>query len=328
MLDDLDRSLIHALHIDGRAPFSKIAAALNVSVQTITRRYQRLRATAGLRVVGLTDPSCAGQTPWLVRLTTTTSTGQSLAYSLARRRDTSWVKLTSGGTEILLVVNIPRGAEVSRASLLQDIPRTAGITAVSAHYILHTYLGGPTAWRGHVAALTDHQRRLLEPNPSGPAHRRAPANSDAALLAALQHDGRATLSHLATATGWSQATVTRRLADLRAARAIFFDVEVDDALLGATAQALLWMSVAPSHLDRVATTLSEHDELAFVAATTGPTNLVTQAMCPDPEALHHYLTRRLGALEGIHTVETTPVLATVKAAGRLPLAAGYRRPPQ
>ncbi|WP_406280269.1 Lrp/AsnC family transcriptional regulator [Nocardia sp. NBC_00881] len=225
-------------------------------------------------------------------------------------------------------MNIPRGAEVSRSSLLQNIPRTAGITAVSAHYILHTYLGGPTAWRGHVAALTDHQRRLLEPNPSGPARPRAPANSDAALLAALQHDGRATLSHLATATGWSQATVTRRLADLRAARAIFFDVEVDDALLGATAQALLWMSVAPSHLDRVATTLSEHNELAFVAATTGPTNLVTQAMCPDPEALHHYLTRRLGALEGIHTVETTPVLATVKAAGRLPLAAGYRRPPE
>jgi DNA-binding Lrp family transcriptional regulator len=87
------------------------------------------------------------------------------------------------------------------------------------------------------------------------------------------------------------------------------------------------MAVAPAQLDRVATALAGHDELAFVAATTtGPTNLVAQAMCADPEALHRYLTERLGALDAIHALETAPVLATVKAAGRLrpirPHAAG------
>lgn len=121
MLDDVDRGLIHALHIDGRAPFSKIAAVLDVSTQTVTRRYQRLRATAGLRVVGLADPRRAAHTQWLVRLTTTTASSQNLANSLARRPDTSWVKLTSGGTEILLVVTIPRG-DASRSILLRDLP--------------------------------------------------------------------------------------------------------------------------------------------------------------------------------------------------------------
>ncbi|WP_433685542.1 Lrp/AsnC family transcriptional regulator [Nocardia sp. CA-119907] len=326
MLDDVDRGLIHALHIDGRAPFNKIAAVLNVSTQTVIRRYQRLRATAGLRVVGLADPSHAGHTQWLVRLTTTTGTGQRLAHALARRQDTSWVKITSGGTEILLVVNIPRDAAASRSLLLRDLPRAAGITAVSAHYVLHTYLGGPTAWRGHTAALAEHQRNQLRPNRSDPAPRRDLTDTDAALLAALQQDGRAPLARLAAATGWSRATVTRRLAELQAAQAVFFDVELDDAQFGATTQALLWMSVAPAYLDRVATALADHDELAFVAATTGPTNLVAQAMCPDTEALHHYLTHRLGALEGIHALATTPVLVTVKAAGRLPHpdAAGRR----
>ncbi|MEV5838430.1 AsnC family transcriptional regulator [Nocardia sp. NPDC052112] len=316
MLDDVDRGLIHALHIDGRAPFSKIATVLGVSTQTITRRYQRLRATAGLCVVGLTDPGHAGHTQWLVRLTTTTASGRNLANSLARRPDTSWVKLTSGGTEILLVVNIPRASAASRSLLLRDLPRAAGITGVSAHYVLHTYLGGPTAWRGHITALREQQRKQLEPNRSGPTPRRGLADSDAALLNALQQDGRATSAQLATATGWSQATVSRRLAELRAAQAIFFDVELDDARFGATTQALLWMSVAPSQLDRVATALAEHEELAFVAATTGPTNLVAQAMCTDPEALHHYLTHRLGAFEDIRTLETAPVLATVKAVAR------------
>ncbi|WP_433758840.1 Lrp/AsnC family transcriptional regulator [Nocardia sp. CA-135398] len=312
MLDNVDRGLIHALHIDGRAPFSKIAAVLNVSTQTVTRRYQRLRAAAGLRVVGLPDPSHAGHDQWLVRLTSTTASGQNLANSLARRPDTSWVKLTSGGTEILLVVSIPRG-DAARSILLRDLPRAAGITAVSAHYVLHTYLGGPTAWRGHISALNEQQRKRLEPSRTGPAPRRGLAETDAALLSALQHDGRATLTQLATTTGWSEATVTRRLAELQAAQAIFFDVELDAAHFGATTQALLWMSVAPSQLDRVATALAEHEELAFVAATTGPTNLVAQALCSDPEALHGYLTQRLGAFDAIHNLETTPVLATVKA---------------
>ncbi|MFE2582612.1 AsnC family protein, partial [Streptomyces sp. NPDC059378] len=53
MLDDIDRGLIHALHIDGRAPFSVIADVLGVSGQTISRRYRRLCADAALRVVGL-----------------------------------------------------------------------------------------------------------------------------------------------------------------------------------------------------------------------------------------------------------------------------------
>jgi hypothetical protein len=69
MLDDLDRALIHALHIDGRAPFRQIATALDVSPQTVVRRYRRLRTEASLRVVGLPHPHQAGQTQWLVRLT-------------------------------------------------------------------------------------------------------------------------------------------------------------------------------------------------------------------------------------------------------------------
>src|SRR4051812_26314984 len=140
MLDDLDRAVIHALHIDGRAPFSRIADVLDVSTQTVTRRYRRLRAEAGLRVVGAmaydlhhAPPQPAPRryrrlraeaglrvvgamaydlheaTRWMVRLTCTPPTAQSLARSLARRPDTSWVKLTSGGTEIFAIVDVPDG---------------------------------------------------------------------------------------------------------------------------------------------------------------------------------------------------------------------------
>lgn len=315
-LDDVDRGLIHALHIDGRAPFSQIGAVLGVSTQTVARRYRRLRTEAGLRVVGLPDTSGIGKAQWLVRLTTTPAAAQNLANSLARRSDTSWVKLMSGGTEILLIVDVPLGARTSRSLLLHDIPRTAGITGVSAHLVLHTYHGGPGVWHGHVNALNTAQQQQLRIATDASPQRRALSPAETALLGALSRDGRSGLVELAAATGWSPATVTRRLTELRATGALFFDVEFDDALFGATTRALLWMSIAPAHLDEVATTLAGHEELAFVVATTGSANLVAQAMCQDPAALHRYLTARLGALDAIRTLETAPVLATVKAGGR------------
>ncbi|MFL6120856.1 Lrp/AsnC family transcriptional regulator [Actinophytocola sp.] len=314
MLDDIDRGLIHALHLDARAPFGRLGAVLGVSTQTVARRYQRLRAEAGLRVVGMPDPDRAGLKQWIVRLTAQPATARTLARSLARRPETSWVKLTSGGTEIVTIVHTP--VDEPSAMLLHDIPRTASVTAVSAHFLLHTYLGGPTAWRGRVTALSEEQQRSLRP--PAPVVADVPLTpADRALVDALRHDGRLSNADLAAATGLSAATAARRLADLRARGAIFFDIEVRAALYGVTTQAFLWMAVAPADLDAVATTLATHDELAVVAATTGPTNLIAHALCPGPAALHRYLTHRLGALPAIHTLHTAPVLETLKAIGPL-----------
>jgi DNA-binding Lrp family transcriptional regulator len=328
MLDDIDRALIHALRIDGRAPFNKIAAVLETSPQTIARRYQRLRAEAALRVVGVAEPQRAGQAQWLVRLTASPRSAPDLARALVRRPDTSWVKLTSGGSEITAIVNTSASSS-SHSLLLRYIPRTASITSVSAHCLLHTYLGGPTYWRGSGGALREEQARQLMPEdragaPAGP--RQAIQDGDGELLAALQQDGRASLADLAAATGYSPVTVARRLADLQASGSIFFDVEIDPALLGAPTQALLWMSVTPAYLDEVATALAKDEELAFVAATTGPTNLVATALCKDPADLHHFLAHRLGGLPEIRSLETAPVLQTLKASSPLnPADATARR---
>ncbi|MDQ0753260.1 hypothetical protein QF034_007491 [Streptomyces africanus] len=50
------------------------------------------------------------------------------------------------------------------------------------------------------------------------------------------------VTDLVAATGWSAAAVARPLADLRGGGALFFDVELDNTLLGVTTQATLWMA--------------------------------------------------------------------------------------
>ncbi|MEE1787688.1 Lrp/AsnC family transcriptional regulator [Streptomyces sp. SP17BM10] len=319
MLDELDRALVHALRIDGRAPFSRVATVLDVSPQTVARRYRRLRAEACLRVVGLADPRRAGRTQWLLRLTAGPHAAQGVARALVRRSDTAWVHLTSGGTEITAIVETAPGDD-DHALLLRDVPRTATVTAVSAHCLLHTYRGGPTVWPGGACTLSEEQQDLLRPPTPGPAPLTPPAfdAADRALLAVLHHDGRAALGELAAATGRTPATVARRLAQLRAEGAVFLDVELDPRLHGAGLQALLWMTVAPARLDRVALALTGHRELAFVAATTGRTNLVATALCAGPADLHRYLTRDLAAFPEITVLESAPVLRTLKSSGPVP----------
>ncbi|MFD9506617.1 Lrp/AsnC family transcriptional regulator [Streptomyces mirabilis] len=332
MLDELDRALIHALHIDGRASFTQLAAVLTVSPQTVSRRYERLREQAALRVVGLPDPQLTGHEQWLLRLTADPETALDLAHALVRRPDTSWVYLTGGGTEIVAVLETPLGTAHGHSLLLHELPPSVGLTAVSAHHLLHTYLGWRTPWRMSANALTPRQQRMLGGTrftgyggaPPSDGYRQVQLSpADHALMDALRRDGRAAVAELAAGTGWSPATVTRRLDHLRACGAIFFDIEIDPALLGGSVKVLLWMVVAPAHLDEVAASLARHDELAFVAHTTGPTNLVAHALCRDTAALYHYLTHGLGTVKAISSLETAPVLRTLKAVGTIPSA----RPP-
>jgi hypothetical protein len=160
------------------------------------------------------------------------------------------------------IIETSPGSADSHALLPHDIPRTSSITAVSAHYLLHTYLGGPTAWRGRINTLTEAQQQHFRP-PSC-AHPTDPptilTDPDHHLLAVLLRDGRASYTDLTAVTGCSASTATRRVEELRLRGALFFNVEMDDALLGITASVMLWMSVAPAHLDHGATTLADHQE--------------------------------------------------------------------
>ncbi|MFG1908252.1 Lrp/AsnC family transcriptional regulator [Kribbella sp. NPDC048928] len=54
--DELDRGLLHARHLDARAPFRRLGEVLGVSDQTVARRYARLRESGALRVTALSHP--------------------------------------------------------------------------------------------------------------------------------------------------------------------------------------------------------------------------------------------------------------------------------
>ncbi|MFE9118704.1 Lrp/AsnC family transcriptional regulator [Streptomyces sp. NPDC007172] len=312
-LDEADRALVHALQIDGRAPLRLIGQVLGVSENTVARRYRRLRTAGILRVVGTLNGARLGYNAWTIRLRCTPDAATAIAKALAARSDTSYVYLLSGGTEISCSVQTPT-TDDSEALLLHKLPRTSRITDISAHLLLDNY-ALPNSWAG-AAQLTPEQAALLTPPPAETTDvSLEPA--DRPLFDLLSQNGRVSHIELASATGWSESTVRRRLTDLRRSGALTFLIDVPPAALGFRAEARLWMAVRSSRLTAVASALADHPEVSLVAHTTGSTNLLAAVNCKDSLNLSRYLAERIASLDAIHTLETAPVIRTMKRAGAL-----------
>jgi DNA-binding Lrp family transcriptional regulator len=313
MLDAVDRQIIHILSIEPRASFRTIADVTGFSDQTAARRYRRLCETAGLRVLGVPEGSRLGWTDWFVRLQTTPGGADSIAEALARRPDTRWVHLASGGTEIICTLQA-RTEEQRDALFLRGLPGSRRVVQISAHSILHNFTPGP--WRQATRALSPAQLDKLP----APVRQDAPARGlllaeDEPLLAELARDGRASNAAIATAIHWHESTVRRRIDELRRSGLLYFEVDVDNRVQGLNAHALLWLSVEPARLEEAGRALAAHPEIPFAAATTGPANLVASAVFRDTQHVYEYLTGELAALPGVTSVETAPIIRTLKRTG-------------
>ncbi|MCZ9345148.1 AsnC family protein, partial [Streptomyces sp. TRM76130] len=148
--------------LNGRASFNRIGAVLGVSDQTVARRYRRLCAEGGLRVVVVRDASVLGYDQWTLRLRCVPDSAAAVADALARRADTSWIGLASGGTEVICGTR-PRNPGDRDDLLLGKLPRTPRILEIRAHQMLHRFHGGPSGWLRKLGVLTDEEAAALRP---------------------------------------------------------------------------------------------------------------------------------------------------------------------
>ncbi|GAA4634788.1 Lrp/AsnC family transcriptional regulator [Actinoallomurus vinaceus] len=315
--DEIDLQILHALHLDARAPFSRIASVIGVSDQTVARRYARLRAAGSLRVWGLVDPSRLGRIEWLVRIRCTPDSAGDVASALAKRTDISWISRTSGGTELVCRTYAPTPAD---ELLLKTLPSSARILDLSAHCLLHVFFGRSDSLITKRGALSPAQAARLRPRAVRPADPVPLDDTDHRILAVLRGDGRAPINRLAAETGVSHSTVQRRITELRESGVLYFDIDTDRARLGLPIRTQLWLTVAPEHLDTTGGMLAAHPEVAFAAAITGTRNLYASVSTPSIPSVYEYLTSAVSRLPAVQSLESSLVLHTVKG------PAGVRSP--
>lgn len=344
MIDALDLQIIQALQYRPRAPFRLVAEVLEVSEQTVARRYRRLCADGILRIIALLNPSALGQTNWMVRLTCRPDAAPAMADALARRDDIAWIALTAGGSEIICV-NRPRTGQQRDELLLRRLPRTAQVLSFTAQALLHRFETDAPDWTGYApgALSADRIARLCaaddaseggmtpgraeadrwpgRPSPSSPGDRPHPApvldDTDHALLAVLGRDGRASLAELSAATGLPAARAGRRLGELLRSGAVVLDVDLATEPLGFHVRAAIWLTVAPSRLDATGRELVTHPQVAFCGAVTGASNLAAVVLCRDAADFYRYVTEGIGSLDAVSQVETALLMRWVKQSGTM-----------
>jgi DNA-binding Lrp family transcriptional regulator len=313
VLDALDRHLLQALQLDGRAPFRRIADVLDVSENTVARRYRRLRAE-GLRIVARTVPERLGETSWFLRIQSTPDATVQLAEAIARLPESSYVSVDAASTQIHCGIVTP-DIDENGPPILASLHRTSRVTAISAHCLLRTYEGDPPTWYTKLDPLTPEQQAALTPEPPRSHPDDEPAildEANRAILAHLANDARATLPELSAAIGVSTATAKRRLDYLRADGVLQICTDFPHRHLGYRLMSYLWLRVEPAHLETVGAALATHQPVSFAAATSGPHYLVVAAITRGTNDLYRYLTTHVGHLPGIQSIETAPAPRQLK----------------
>jgi Lrp/AsnC family transcriptional regulator for asnA, asnC and gidA len=127
--------------------------------------------------------------------------------------------------------------------------------------------------------------------------------TSAAIIEALQRDGRRSYASIGSLVGLSEAAVrqrVQRMVDLR----IFEIVAVTDTLqLGFARSAMIGIDVV-GPLEPVADAISAIDEVSYLVLTAGMWDLMAEVVCEDDEHLLKVISEGIRAVPGVTGTET------------------------
>ena len=314
--DELDRRIVGALHVDGRASWHRIAQVLGEQERTVTRRGTELIKSGKVRITGFVLRAEGV----VVGLRCGPGQARLAATSLARREDTVFAHVLAGSTDCVAEISCP--PERLAPLVMDELPSTPGVVECSTQPVLR-YVRTAHEW--HPGLITDEERRALEHSAAIARERHFGGTTDLPradqlLLRALAHDARRTYEELARLTGMSEATARRHLDRLRRDGRVLIRAVVDPWRVGLPLEAMLWVRTRPSVVDAVADGLRESPFVRYATRLAGDRQFLVDVTLPTREALDEFVSSAAWARK-VQSVETSLVLATLKRSGLLHSAA-------
>lgn len=145
-----------------------------------------------------------------------------------------------------------------------------------------------------------------------------PDDIDLALLSLLRHDGRRSISDLATELGLARATVRARIEKLTETGEILgFTVVLKDDARDLPIRAVMLLEIEGKQTEQVIRRIAGLPEARGVHTTNGRWDLVIDLATPDLASFDAVLSR-IRRIEGVANSETSLLLATRKKAGVQP----------
>jgi DNA-binding Lrp family transcriptional regulator len=317
VLDSLDRRIVAALHVDGRATWRRIASVLNEAERTVTRRGTQLLASGAVAVHALADPHrIANSEPFIVLATCNPGAVWTAAVGLARRPESVVTHILTGSADCVVDIWCPQ-SQLSTL-LLHEIGGIGGLSRTSVAPILR-YIKTVHNWQPGI--LTEDEIAQLQEIPElgpWPSFSDSPqlSRADRLLLKALTEDGRSTYEELGRISGTSEQTARRRVDALRRSGLLVIRALVDPRLIGLPIGALLRIKTAPTAVENVADALLHSPAVRYAAHLMGEYQLLADVRFPSKSALTEFLVASPW-LKHVDAMESSLIIATLKQSGQL-----------
>ncbi|MGP4047810.1 Lrp/AsnC family transcriptional regulator [Streptomyces sp. 2A115] len=330
--DSLDRRIISALQIDGRASWHRIAAALGEAERTVVRRGTRLLDSGQVRIGAM---ALHGRST-VVGVRCAPGQARMVASALARRPDCVFTHVLTGSPDCVAELLCPR--EQLASLVMDELPGLPGMVETFTLPVLR-HIRTIREWHSglltedEIAALAGPSEAsvspLSSPSPSPPPSTSSSVDgdvmppgdmadelsrSDRLLLNALAEDGRCTYEELGRVAGVSEATARRRLGALRRDGRVRIRAVIEPALLGLPVEAVLRVRTTPARAEAVAAALADNVHVRYASFVTGEHQILVLAALPSESALYDFVTRAPW-LRDVASVDTSLVLSSLKRGG-------------
>jgi DNA-binding Lrp family transcriptional regulator len=312
MLDDVDRRIVGALQVDGRAPWSRVARAIGEHERSVSRRATRLLSDGVVRVAALGVPLVGA----VVGVRCEPGRARVAARSLANRPDTHYCHALTGVLDVVADVSCPP----ERLSMLamDEIPAVAGCREAFVWPVLR-YVRTMHQWRpGLVSAEAEALLRAdaCEPSEIHVGMVEDQDTTERTIVEALRRDARRSFEELARLTGLSEATVRRRLEQMRRSGRLLIRAVVDPAEVGYPAHAFLWLKVRPADVASVGSALQQAPFVRYAAHLASEYQFLIEVAATSTDELAEITTGN-GWTDALERVEVSIVTSTFKRSGLL-----------
>jgi DNA-binding Lrp family transcriptional regulator len=315
---ELDKRIVAALQLNGRASWGAIAKHVGASESTVLRRVAQLTGSGQLRVIGVVDVlRCGLGVPVLVRFRCRPGTAGIVAAAVAARPETRYASVLAGSADCVAEVVLPTHEDIGRL-VLQGLPAGEHVLESETLAVMRT-LTSAYDWDSRVlGANAVNDLRGSEVRPFEEQFWERPPEKldelELAIIAALGEDGRMSFKELTRQVGTSESTVARRVDSLVRRGCLRFRTLAEPGILGFAVEFMLWLSVLPSQLDKAGQQLAAQPNTKYLSATTGRFNLVGQIVLGHYGELYRHTTEVVGALPGLQAADVTLQVSTLKRA--------------
>jgi len=310
-LDQVDLRLLHALQIEPRASWTRLAPVVGVDAATLARRWARLHEEG---LAWVTGHDMRGRLA-LLEIDCDLARLDAVVAELQREREIFVLDLASGGRDLIALV-MPRDLAAVSDYSLGRLASIRGVRTVRTHVAGEVLTDGSN-WR--LRELSSGEVARIQPPrpPRARAARRVDDELRAALERELWADGRASVADIAARTGFAPQRVSDAIATLRYSGELRFRTDIARAASGWPVYTWYFVEASARVVEAARTAISAVPEVRLAFTATSRYNLVLAAWLRRLADVNRFEMALEQALQGARIADRSVVMRIVKHMDRV-----------